>query len=262
MGDTTSFASTALKSSGPSISLLDTSKHQTGNVGVGTYKGVMLCNRPFGGTDAAAVKGGDGPKPFSVNKVSEIVGLSNLAIRDKVKRPRKETALTRHRKWLAELQKQKDRLETQFTLEILKKEEEKEKFAKQEAELRKIATGILRSDSKSQNQDEEEKKLHDAKAQAYDIKLSEPADPKELKINVPIPPLNLPMVAEKKGDKPTVSKAHKPAWAMTETAAENAIESREQEDEDDLLEFAKGLDFDRYLDDMEVSAMMERVKRY
>ena len=44
-----SFSSSALKT-GPSMSLIDTSKHQ-GNVGVGTYKGVMLCNRPFGGTD-------------------------------------------------------------------------------------------------------------------------------------------------------------------------------------------------------------------
>jgi len=46
----TSYASNALKSSGgPSISMID--KSNSGAVGVGTYKGVMLCNRPFAGTE-------------------------------------------------------------------------------------------------------------------------------------------------------------------------------------------------------------------
>lgn len=45
---TTSFAAGALKSNGPSISLLDNSKI-SGSVGIGNFKGVMLCNRPFAG---------------------------------------------------------------------------------------------------------------------------------------------------------------------------------------------------------------------
>lgn len=32
------------------------------------------------------------------------------------------------------------------------------------------------------------------------------------------------------------------------------------EDEDELIAFAKGLDFDKYIDDLEVHTMMERVK--
>ena len=44
MGD--SFASNALKSSGPSMSMVGSSN----NVGIGNYKGVMLCNRPFAGS--------------------------------------------------------------------------------------------------------------------------------------------------------------------------------------------------------------------
>ena len=32
--------------SGPSMSMIDSKS----NIGVGNYKGVMLCNRPFGGT--------------------------------------------------------------------------------------------------------------------------------------------------------------------------------------------------------------------
>ena len=33
------------------------------------------------------------------------------------------------------------------------------------------------------------------------------------------------------------------------------------EDEDDLLNFASGLDFEKYIDDLEVHTMMERVKK-
>jgi hypothetical protein len=39
-----SYGANALKSSGPSMSMVE------GSVGIGNYKGVMLCNRPFGGT--------------------------------------------------------------------------------------------------------------------------------------------------------------------------------------------------------------------
>ena len=49
MGDS-SYASNTLKSTGgPSISMID--KTNSGAGGVGTYKGVMLCNRPFAGTE-------------------------------------------------------------------------------------------------------------------------------------------------------------------------------------------------------------------
>lgn len=44
--NSSSYGASALKSSGPSISMVD----NMGSIGIGNYKGVMLCNRPFGGT--------------------------------------------------------------------------------------------------------------------------------------------------------------------------------------------------------------------
>ncbi len=41
----------------------------------------------------------------------------------------------------------------------------------------------------------------------------------------------------------------KPAWALTE----EQTEGREEEELDDLLQFASGLDFDKYIEDYEVS---------
>merc|ERR1719171_3482008 len=47
---------------------------------------------------------------------------------------------------------------------------------------------------------------------------------------------------------------------MTEEKAEQATEEKENEEAERLLDFAANLDFDKYIDDMEVRAMMEQVK--
>jgi len=53
----------------------------------------------------------------------------------------------------------------------------------------------------------------------------------------------------------------KPAWAMTEKAADNQFEDLLMSEEDDLLDFAKGLDFDKYMGDIEVQTVMERLRK-
>ena len=40
-----------------------------------------------------------------------------------------------------------------------------------------------------------------------------------------------------------------------------AEEEKEMDDEDELMQFAKGLDFDKYIDDLEIKTMMERVQQ-
>ena len=53
----------------------------------------------------------------------------------------------------------------------------------------------------------------------------------------------------------------KPAWAMTEKAAVNQIEEIQNEEENQLLDFAHNLDFDKYIGDLEVQSMMERLRK-
>lgn len=48
----------------------------------------------------------------------------------------------------------------------------------------------------------------------------------------------------------------KPVWALTE----EGVEDREEEEVDDLLNFASGLDFDRYIEDYEVRNAIAAVK--
>jgi hypothetical protein len=51
MSEHQSYASSSMRSGGPSMSLVENNKNHS-NVGVGNYKGVMLCNRPFAGSVA------------------------------------------------------------------------------------------------------------------------------------------------------------------------------------------------------------------
>jgi hypothetical protein len=53
----------------------------------------------------------------------------------------------------------------------------------------------------------------------------------------------------------------KPAWALTEEKAEYASDAKTQIEEDELLNFAKSLNYDKYISDMEVKVMMERLRK-
>ena len=85
-------------------------------VSIGNYKGVMLCNRPFAGVAAAAkgAHGGQGKKiPFRSAVVPpEPLGLNpTREIRPQAagRRKKKNSALSRHKKWLHDLQKAKEK---------------------------------------------------------------------------------------------------------------------------------------------------------
>ena len=63
----------------------------------------------------------------------------------KFRRPKKETVLTKHRKWLADLQREKDRLEQEYLHEIQRKEEVQKRFQEQEAKMRQAAKMLMRT---------------------------------------------------------------------------------------------------------------------
>ena len=113
---------------------------------IGNYKGVMLCNRPFAGT-AAAAKGGAVAATTTVNafltgKVKTEMGYPGrnlVADKQLRKRAKKETALTRHKRWLVDLQLTKQALEESYLANQRKKEEIKKRFAEREARMRKMA---------------------------------------------------------------------------------------------------------------------------
>ena len=195
-------------------------------VSVGNYKGVMLCNRPF-----AAVAGAAAPsvelaaKPsFVTGSVSEkfATGSTILAADAKAKSgPPKDTALHKHRAWLKDLQSTKEALEARYLDDVEGKEERSKRFMAREAKMR----ALMRA-AKAQAQ---------AKAEGADDEAQDKAG----------------------GSR---AAAALPMWAMTEADAEAEVDAREDDEANELLDFARGLDFDKYMDDVEISAMIDQVR--
>eukprot|EP01038_Epipyxis_sp_PR26KG_P012691 gene12691-17016_t len=242
-------------SQGPSLSMIENSVNNV-NIGVGNYKGVMLCNRPFAGTAATQkVANSTGKSSFTAGLVPEPLGINPVtAIKDSKllsKKSKKESVLAKHKKWLYDLQKTKDRLETEYLDEMSRKEESQKKFQEHEAKIRKVVTGLLNSSNENKDSNEEQFNA-DAKFSSNERTMKEVYS-------------KIAAAAEDKKSnsesKKAQSKSSKPAWALTENAAASAEEEYELDEVDDLIEFAKGLDFDKYIDDVEVQAMMERLRK-
>jgi len=91
-------------------------------VSIGNYKGVMLCNRPFVGlAGTSKTVNASAKQAFVCGQVGGKLGTNvpisskgSKAVQCDYDRPEKETALRRHRKWLADLQATKEQLEKQY----------------------------------------------------------------------------------------------------------------------------------------------------
>jgi hypothetical protein len=266
-----SYGAASLQSAGPSISL----DGGSGTGGVGTYKGVMLCNRPFGGTEGAAQKASGESNTFRTGKVPDMVGVVSANVRDKIKRPKKENALTRHRKWLAELQRTKDRLEAEYTVEKIKEQKKTERFQKGEEKMRKAAKAMMKdiedASSKASLDGPETNEVSistlgspegvsDAKSfgvNPSDSEMSKEVEALLAKAKAEAKDSQAQTIAE---SKVSAGKNAKPAWAFaSEDDAAEAKEAKEFDDDEGLLDFAAGLDFEKYVDDMEVQTMLAQV---
>ena len=53
----------------------------------------------------------------------------------------------------------------------------------------------------------------------------------------------------------------RPVWAMTEKDADMAADRKEQLEEEELLKFSESLDFDKFVSDVEIQSMMDRLRR-
>jgi len=205
----------------------------------GNYKGVMLCNRPFAGVAAAAKTSAKATPSFLTGTPMDKIGANVPIMKDKVvaRRSKKETALSRHKKWLVDLQKTKDLLESEMMAEQDEKDEKRRKFMERERKMRAAVRGVDPAEAKGGSDG------------GYDSKYAKDEDDYDDYDDVG----DAPPKAGKKEPK-------KPMWAMTEGKASKAVDEQEEDEAEELLDFAAGLDFDKFIDDMEVRAMMEQVK--
>jgi len=203
---------------------------EQGNVGIGNYKGVMLCNRPFGGVASSKKEPSSNPMGkiggnFRAGKVPDEIGLKPLRDFPKPMRFRKETALTKHKKWLVELQQTKDELEAKYLAQMERKAAQKAKFRANEEKLRHEARAIRQANYERAKEEVEKEK--DTKG----------------------------------GKKSKKNKTKAPKWKFSKESAEGVENEEREAEEEELLQFAENLNFDEYIHDIEVKTMIEAVQK-
>jgi len=220
-----------------------------GKASIGNYKGVMLCNRPneFGQVQRPERQG---KAPF-ISRVDpkENLGLNptKKIINVPLKKKDNNSILIRHKRYLRMLQEKK-------LIEKLEREnkdlEDKKKFETirdQTANQRKKITDL---------KDNKEEAPKEIKAEE---KKEQPPPVDEKKAVAKLTKENLAKNDEHYSQKNKASRKgerKKPAWAKTEEQLK-----KEQEDEiDDLIEFAYDLDYEKYVEDLEVRQALALIK--
>lgn len=195
--------------------------------GLGNFKGVMLCNRP---TDLPAASGGapTGPQPFK-SMVSatqgEQLGLPpSKALegeRHAVKKRGPSAALRQHVKWLRELQGQMRGERDQVEEDDRQCDDRKRRVREAVGKHREAVRQMM------------EERTAAAKDSAVDAVRPQPS---------------------KNGGK--TKKVVRPLWSLTEEEREKL----EEEECDGLLDFAEGLDYEKFLGDGDFRRGVEALK--
>jgi len=194
--------------------------------GLGNFKGVMLCNRP---SDEPVAKlrghGGDGPAPFkamSAATANDQLGLAPCKSAEDV-----PTATVKKRGPSAALRQHVRWLrELQEQMRGEKEQVEEEEKANEERNKRMRAVA-------DKHREEVRKMIEERDRAAMETKKQ-------------------PAAAEAAPKKKVI----KPLWAMTAKEKEDF----EDEEADKLIDFAEGLDFDRFVGDLEFRQGLEALK--
>jgi len=238
---------------------------ESGAADAGNYKGVMLCNRPTeqpsrpGQAIIAPEKpafrpAGVGAEPFGLNPAKENLVSNMLAVQDEALRRRQEDGvptgppnfMNKHRAWLAEMARKKATLNAELAASAKQAEQKRTRFVAYTREMRNaVRQRALELQEMGEQYAASSKALPAESYQTY----SQPAyfeqqQPEE------VPPAMAPP-SKGKGKAPA-----KPKWAMTEDEAD-AVEDDEAAQ---LLDFAQSLDYDSYIDDLEVRQALNVIR--
>ncbi|CEG37871.1 uncharacterized protein PHALS_05922 [Plasmopara halstedii] len=133
--------------------MVDMTGTSSAAISIDNYKGVMLCNRPFHGVSSVTKECRQGTKSnndmidnskaaFLAGNPGEPLGLNVPILSEPahaIRRDKKDTALSKHRKWLYDLQKERARLQETLTEEEEALQKRRERFLRREAKLRETA---------------------------------------------------------------------------------------------------------------------------
>jgi len=214
--------------------------------GLGNFKGVMLCNRPAD-DPTSQLQGGDGPVPFKSMisaQCGEKLGLTPCkTFEHQVKKRGPSAALRRHVRWLKELQGQmkqeRDEVEAEEGDAQEREKRMKEIFADHRdgvREMYRVRQEELDAEEAA-NMEQRRAKREAANAAKAAAKVA-----KEAALQA----------AQGGAQVPAKTKKSKPLWAMTEMEKE----AFEEDEAEDLIAFAEGLDYEKMLGDMDFKQKM------
>eukprot|EP00930_Biecheleria_cincta_P100242 TRINITY_DN91876_c0_g1_i1.p1 TRINITY_DN91876_c0_g1~~TRINITY_DN91876_c0_g1_i1.p1 ORF type:complete len:417 (+),score=106.96 TRINITY_DN91876_c0_g1_i1:138-1388(+) len=223
---------------------------------LGNYKGVMLCNRPSEAPKAGAAGGGDaGPfRSMVAPTYGDQVGLTPARnFEPTVKKRGPSAALRRHVRWLRELQEQMREERDQGTQEEQDEEERRQRFKAITDKHREAVRDMMNARDDQQREDAKIERA--AKLAMRGVETAAAAAPpgSTAPAYAIAQESQAPAAPAKKG---AGSKAAKPLWAMTEKEREDF----EEEEADDLINFAENLDYDKFVGDMEFRSALHALK--
>jgi len=194
---------------------------------INNYKGVMLCTRP--NENIGAVK----DRPF-VSRVDpkDQIGINPVRkIKTYKAAKRLNPVLQRHRAWLNQFN---DKMREKRIQEEMKEIQDKERFER-------IRENAQRGPTNDNSFTDDTEKAAPVKGPSKAQEQS-PVQVKEERVST----------------KPvTKKKENKPRWAYTE----QQLEDEEEQNVDDLLQFTNNLNYDQYIDDLEVKHMVAALKK-
>jgi hypothetical protein len=236
-------------------------------VSVGNYKGVMLCNRPFAGLlgpHGAGEHGrgirkasGDQMPPFlpSGPHQNEAVGLNPIRTRplvlDLLSKVKKDSANNQHRRFIKNLQKEKRKQKDEEMEEEKLREAKAAQFREKQRQMRQKVVAIMQQRVGGNQEECSEEKSPERKPRTDRNSTTQQCNEADGNLQAELErTLGAEQTKRSGGSK-------KPMWAMTSDAAEE----QEEADVDDLVSFARSLDFEEFLSDLEVKTAMEAMQK-
>uniref|UniRef100_A0A7S3Z1Y6 Uncharacterized protein n=1 Tax=Lotharella globosa TaxID=91324 RepID=A0A7S3Z1Y6_9EUKA len=236
-----------------------------------TVKGLLLCNRP-NDVDPRPVPTRASKTPFISAVQQKQVESKRLDIskaknalkernKDKLKNAR-PTAQDRHQEWLQKLIQKKEHIKAEAEWFRKTKEEEKAKFMERSTLLR----SLLRQGNWKESHVHGSKKAQARKigktlgSPNHTLKnMREEAKAEAQKTEAPAvsPSPSKPIVESKTSSNATKALKNRPSWALTK----EQNEARASAEEDELLDFAMSLDYQRFIDDLDIRDALEFVKK-
>ena len=223
---------------------------------IDSYNGIMLCKRPpppLGSTSTSKIPlkvmtefgSNQGRSLASKSKLSNNTSTNNeealywkpcgstRIIPEKAKvtsrLSKNDGALRRHKQWLKDMQTKKEEKIKEREEEIRLKETKKNEFMARQAKRRARAR---ETDSNANNNDDHDDEYGNSTICDHESLTNANAG----------------------------EKRSRPVWSMTEATANNAKESLEAQEEQELMDFVEDLNFQTFYDDMELKLLMSQVK--